>query len=143
MMKPIFTIIQSVCYSIPIFFVIGLLATSFSVSSADEGVGISVGRPVTADKITVDSVNLTAQHFFKSYMSNSADERKNSELYLLGVMDATEGKSWCDYRTFKTITLRERIFEEFKKLGSRQFNERASKVIGDILSRRYPCGQVK
>ncbi|WP_089729699.1 Rap1a/Tai family immunity protein [Candidatus Thiosymbion oneisti] len=95
---------------------------------------------ISSDHMTVDSVNLTAQKFFRSYMSKDADERKNAELYLLGVMDTTEGKSWCDYRTFKTVTLRERIFEEFKKLDSSRFNERASGVVEDILSRRYPCG---
>lgn len=55
---------------------------------------------INSDRITVDSVNLTAQKFFRSYMSKDADERKNAELYLLGVMDVTEGRSWCDYRTF-------------------------------------------
>ena len=71
---------------------------------------------------------LTPEEFreFKSYMSADPNERKDAELYLLGVMDATEGKDWCDYRTFKTVTLRERIFEEFKKLDSRRLDERAS-----------------
>lgn len=109
----------------------------------------ALSSPVSAellaegDKLTVDSVNLRAEQFFKSYMSNDARERENAELYLLGVMDATEGKSWCDYRTFKTITLRERIFEDFKKLDERRLHQRASKVIQDILSRRYPCGRTK
>lgn len=104
---------------------------------------VSAQQQVEVDKITVDSVNLTAQHFFKSYVSNDASERENAELYLLGVMDTTEGKSWCDYRTFKTITLRERIFEEFKKLDRSRFNERASTVIEDILRQRYSCGREK
>ena len=104
---------------------------------------IAAGSVAEGNKLTVDSVNLRAEQFFKSYMSDDPRERENAELYLLGVMDATEGKSWCDYRTFKTITLRERIFEEFKKLDSRRLNERASKVIQDILSRRYPCGRTK
>ena len=94
-------------------------------------------------QLTVDSVNLSAEHFFQSYMSNDANERRHAELYLLGVMDATEGKSWCDYRTFKTATLRERIFEEFKKLDDGLLNRRASNVIEDILSRRYPCDRKK
>lgn len=67
-------------------------------------------QSLLTDKITVDSVNLSARQFFKSYMSTDANERKSAELYLLGVMDTTEGKDWCNYRTFKTITLRERIF---------------------------------
>ena len=76
-------------------------------------------------------------------MGTDANERKNAELYLLGVLDTTEGKDWCDYRTFKTITLREWMFEEFKKLDNSQLNERASSVIKRILSRRYLCGRKK
>lgn len=115
---------------------IALLLAVFSSSASAEGV-------TEGDKITVDSVNLRAEQFFKSYMSNDAREREHAELYLLGVMDATEGKFWCDYRTFKTVTLRERIFEDFKKLDERRLHQRASKVIQDILSRRYPCGRTK
>lgn len=100
-------------------------------------------RSIEAEKITVDSVDLTAQHFFKSYMSADADERKSAELYLLGVMDATEGRTWCNYRTFKTITLRGRIFEGFKPLSPSRFSERASKVIEDTLSQAFPCGRRK
>jgi hypothetical protein len=95
------------------------------------------------DKITVDSVNLSARLFFKSYMSTDANERRNAELYLLGVMDTTEGKSWCDYRTFKTITLRERIFEELKKPDDSRLDERASSVVENILNQRFPCGGKK
>lgn len=104
---------------------------------------LSAAQSLPTDKISVDSVNLSARQFFKSYMSTDANERKNAEVYLLGVMDTTEGKGWCDYRTFKTITLRERVFEEFKKLGNSQLDERASSVIERILSKRYPCGRKK
>lgn len=99
--------------------------------------------PKSDTQITINSVNLTAEKFFKSYMSDSADERKKAELYLLGVMDATEGKSWCDYSSFKTITLRERIYENFKRLNGHQLNKRASEIIEHILSSRYPCGRKK
>lgn len=116
--------------------IVALLVAVFSSPVAADGVA-------EGDRLTVDSVNMQAEQFFKAYMSNDARERENAELYLLGVMDATEGKSWCDYRTFKTITLRERIFEEFKKLNDRQLRQRASTAIQDILSRRYPCGRTK
>ncbi len=99
--------------------------------------------PKEAEKITADNVNLSVQQFFKSYTSNSAEERKAAEIYLLGVIDATEGTVWCDYRTFKTDTLRERIFIEFKKLDERQSQARASKMIAGVLAKRYPCGKRK
>ena len=112
-----------------------LLASLSSLLCADDSLPI--------DKITVDSVSVSAGKFFKSYMSPDTHERKDAELYLLGVMDATEGKDWCDYRTFKAVTLRERVFEEFNKLDTRHLDERASTVIERILSRRYPCGSTK
>ena len=136
MNSPIVTINILLRNSVSIFLAISLLVALSSALASTQ-------RHVESGQITVDDVNLTAQHFFKSFMNDAPDERKNAELYLLGVMDATEGKSWCDYRTFKTITLRERIFEAFKKLDSGQFNERASKVIENILSQRYPCGRKK
>lgn len=135
--------IKSNLKSIPILLFIVLLFAAPSKSYAGESSGTSAMIPEAVSQITVNSVNLKAKDFFQSYMSDSADERKNAELYLLGVMDATEGKSWCDYRTFKTITLRERIYEEFRNLSSHQLDERASKVIEHILSHRYPCESKK
>ncbi len=94
-------------------------------------------------KLTVDSVNLSARQFFKAYMSTDAGEREHAELYLLGVMDATEGQTWCSYRKFKTVTLRERVFEGLRKMEATRLEERAATVIGRILSERYPCGARK
>lgn len=119
-----------------------IFVASFSSSAADSATKTASVSP-ESEKITVDSVDLRAQQFFKSYMSGSEQERKTAEIYLLGVMDATEGTVWCDYRTFKTDTLRERVFIEFKKLNERQTAARASKVIVDILAKRYPCRRKK
>ena len=147
MNRLIVTINKFLCDSIPWCLTMVLLVAPSSLSRADQS-AIPSGFEIQArDGITFDSVNLTAKRFFKSYMSDSADERKSAELYLLGVLDATEGKSWCDYRTFKIITLHEEIFTGFKKLNSRQLDERASKVIEDILkdalSEFNPCRRAK
>lgn len=115
----------------------------FSVLCASEDILTAVRDPAITDKITVDSVNLSGKDFFRSYMSRIPEERATAELYLLGVMDATEGGLWCDYRTFKTITLRERVFLEFKEMDVAKLNERASKIVEEILSRRYPCKKDK
>lgn len=144
MNKFIVTINRLICNSMRPFLVVVLLVMSSPVSHASEDATLDL-ELLARDGITVYSVNLTAKHFFKSYMSDLADERRSAHLYLLGVLDATEGKSWSDYRTFKAITLRETIFSGFKKLDQRQLNERASKVIEAILSQRYSylCGRKK
>ncbi|MEW7000802.1 hypothetical protein M8494_06210 [Serratia ureilytica] len=38
---------------------------------------------------------------------------------MLGVLDATEGKSWCQYSQLQTVTLQEFVFEFFNKLPLR------------------------
>lgn len=146
MTRPIVSISRFLCSSIHMFMAIVLLGLSSPVSYANNNKVPSDLQLLARDGITINSVNLTAKQFFKSYTSTHADERRSAELYLLGVMDATEGKSWCDYKTFKADTLRGRVFEGFKKLESRRLNERASKVIEDILiqlNQYHPCGGKK
>ena len=147
------TINQSLCRSLPVFLIMALWVFPVSLSRAgEESDAIIATMDIATQKqlglygITVDSIDLTARRFFEFYMSKDADQRENARLYLLGVMDATEGKSWCDYRAFKTITLREDIYEGFnklKKLESHRLNERASKVIEDILSQLNSCSKTK
>lgn len=146
MTRPIVSINRFICNSMHMFLACVFLVVSSPVSYANDNAISSDLQLLARDGITINSINLTATQFFKSYMSNHADERRSAELYLLGVMDATEGKSWCDYKTFKPDTLRGRIFEGFKKLESRRLNERASKVIEDILgqlNQYQPCGGKK
>ncbi len=111
----------------------------FSSASAGE----QVAHPYNDYGITTNSVNLSAQGFFNSYISKSPKDRERAELYLLGVMDSAEGELWCDYKTFKTTTLRERIFEGFKNIEKNKLSNRASTVIKEILNQRYPCRRKK
>lgn len=144
MTRPIGLINRFICNSMHMFLASVLLVLSSPVSYANDNATPSDLQLLARDGITINSVNLTAKQFFKSYTSDHADERRSAELYLLGVMDATEGKSWCDYKTFKSDTLRGRIFEAFKKLESHRLNERASKVIENILiqlNQYHPCGR--
>ena len=65
--------------------------------------------------------------------------RHASRLYFLGVMDATEGTVWCDYKTMKTITVREHVYLYFKKLPAQRLSERASTLIVEALGKSFPC----
>lgn len=90
-------------------------------------------------RVFIENNNMSANDFFTIYMSESVEERRFAETYLLGVLDATEGKLWCDYRTFKTGTIGERVYEGFKILKKSELDKRAAYVITEILSKRYPC----
>lgn len=96
-------------------------------------------EPSPPSTLTSDNVNLTGRDFFRFYTSQDKSLREKSLLYLLGVEDATEGKAWCSYRQFKTVTLQEFIFEYFKKLPTQQLDERASKLIEEALRKNFPC----
>lgn len=91
-------------------------------------------------RVFIDNINLSAQDFFSAYMSKSVEERRYAELYLLGVLDSTEGASWCNYRTYKTTTIAEEIFLGFQKLDGQSQEKRASHAISEILSNKFPCG---
>jgi Rap1a immunity proteins len=97
------------------------------------------GLPTTAKPISIDSINLRADVFFNNLTSQTDQVRERAQLFLLGVQDATEGKSWCGYRAFKTITLREDVYEYFKKLPHERLSERASVIIEEALHKNYPC----
>jgi len=110
-----------------------LLASALLLAT---GVHAEGKKPVA---IGVDSVSMTAAQFFAAYMSPEAVQRERAEMYLLGLMDAGEGRLWCDYKTYKTVTLRERVFTHLKSLPDTQMKERAADVIARLLAERYPC----
>lgn len=87
----------------------------------------------------IENTNLSAQEFFAAYMSKSVETRRYAELYLLGVLDASEGAAWCDYRQYRTITLGEEIYTGFKELDSSKQGARAAHVILEILGKKFPC----
>lgn len=119
----------------------GLLV--FAGSSAENTGGGALLRftkvlPPT-QRVFIENTNLSAQQFFSAYMSKSVEERRYAELYLLGVLDSTEGVFWCDYRTYKTTSIGEGIFLGLKNLEKSKENLRAAYVITEILKKEFPC----
>ena len=106
-------------------FVFLCLATSFAV--ADE-------QPITAD-----NVNLTAEAFLNALASNDPEEKEKAGIYLLAVSDASEGTRWCDHASFKTITLREVVYNYLKKQPVARLHARAAPMIEEALNTSLPC----
>lgn len=92
-----------------------------------------------SQSLIVENNNMTAGEFFAAYMSRNMVERRYAEMYLLGVLDATEGVAWCDYSQIKTISLNEVVYEGLKKTDSAQLRKRAAFVITDILKKDLSC----
>lgn len=87
----------------------------------------------------IENINLSAGDFLNAYRSKEQHERRYAELYLMGVLDSTEGTLWCSYRKFKTDTISETLYEGFENLKDGKRQERASKIIAEILAGKYPC----
>lgn len=105
---------------------------------------MAVQPPVQAQQapvqhLTPDDVNLSGADFFNLYRGTDRQEKEKAQLYLLGVLDATEGKSWCQYSQLQTITLQEFVFEYFKKLPQEQLTRRASQLIEAAMVKNFPC----
>lgn len=97
-------------------------------------------RPLPdSQSLIIENNNLTAGEFFAAYMSKNMVERRYAEMYLLGVLDATEGIAWCDYYHIKTISLNEAVYEGLRKADSTRLRKRAALVITDILKKDLSC----
>ena len=92
-----------------------------------------------SELISIDSNNLSTEVFWRAYTSNLPADKYAARHYLLGVMDATEGKSWCSYQQFKTISLRDYLNGYFNKLTKVQLQQRASLVIEAALIELSAC----
>lgn len=105
--------------------------------------GHTATPPTSRGTITPDSVNMSGEDFITLYMSKDDNKSHDASFYLLGVLDATEGKLWCNYWTFKIITLRETIFSYLDKFPRDKLKTvRATAIIEEAL-RRYPCKRNK
>lgn len=93
--------------------------------------------------ITEDRVNLTGAEFLPEFVNKSLERRTAARLYLLGVLDSSEGKTWCSYSQLKTVTINEFVFEYLKKQSAEKLKLRASDLIQEALHNSFPCKDAK
>lgn len=96
-----------------------------------------------AAAITEDRVNLTGAEFLPEFVNKSPERRTAARLYLLGVLDSSEGKTWCSYSQLKTVTINEFVFEYLKKQPAEKLKLRASNLIQEALHNSFPCKDAK
>ncbi len=95
--------------------------------------------PLNAKVLEPDRVNLPTSVFFADLTSQDKNIRARAHIFMLGVQETTEGRTWCGYEKFKTITFREDVFEYLKKLPRARHTERAALIIEEALRKNYPC----
>ena len=123
---------------------LGLAVLASSVIVADERPSRLVKPLSPSQNATIENTNISTAEFWDAYTSEVIEERRRAEFFLIGVLDATEGISWCDYRRFKTITINEELFGELRKLTREQMKGRAATTISQILAKGLvSCGRKK
>ena len=67
--------------------------------------------------LTGYDLNLSAERFAKAWLSKTNErERIKANMYLLGVVDASEGSAWCKGRPFLPNTIHEFLYSRFSNL---------------------------
>jgi len=86
-----------------------------------------------------DNLALTTESFFKAYMSSNIEQRRLAEMYLVGVIDSSEGESWCGYRVASPDAIQEQVYIGLKRALEKSPKMRASAAIISRLHDLLPC----
>lgn len=81
----------------------------------------------------------SSSELFSAYMSEDLTQRRMAEAYVLGVIDSTEGRSWCGYRIASPSALQEQIFLSLKHAAESTPKQSATKTIESRLRELLPC----
>lgn len=114
-------------------FVVSLFAMDASSTGAEPAAHLRL--------IDADYVNLPAATLVAAMASRDAQMNQRAKMYLLGIFDATEGVVWCDYSRFKTVSLREYVYEALRKRVEANSAERAATAVREALRELSPCGR--
>lgn len=91
-------------------------------------------------RLSIEHLDFKGSAFIDAYMSKDVNQRRLAEMYLIGVLDGSEGKLWCGYDVALPGSIQEQVYAGFKKEGKDSLERRASEVIISILSKQLPCG---
>ena len=119
---------------------LALLGLALMPSSSSEPITRPLIKAIPASqRLVVGNEEITGQEFFSAYTSHSIDKRRSAELYLLGVLDSTEGVAWCGYQKVPTSEVADEVHRGLKSLSPARYPMRASQIVAEILSGKYPC----
>lgn len=100
--------------------------------------GAFAGSPINAGFISPDNVNLSIRDFLGFYASDNLQEKDNTLMYVLGVADATEGKTWCGYGQVDSITINHTVLAWLDRYSVKKPDARASVLIEEALVKIFP-----
>ncbi|BFM05677.1 hypothetical protein GCM10025791_44650 [Halioxenophilus aromaticivorans] len=91
----------------------------------------------------VEQRDLSGIEFWAAYMSKDVKQRRFAEMYLVGVLDSSEGYMWCGYDQVKGGSIQELLYRKLSKANEEFMAVRASHLITNILADSLPCRERK
>lgn len=90
-------------------------------------------------RLVASNLSMTAESFFKAYMSTDIEQRRLAEMYVVGVIDSSEGDSWCGFRIASPDAIQEQVYVALKRAFETSPEERAATAIISHLNQILPC----
>lgn len=123
--------------------VLGTLAaitlSSFSMASDN-----TMKIPETnSQRIISGNLAVTTKSLFKAYMSPDLEQRRLAEMYVIGVLDSTEGQSWCGFNIASPDAIQEQVYAALQKSVKTSAETRASTAIESHLTELLPCKEAQ
>lgn len=92
-----------------------------------------------SQRLIANNLSMTTESFFKAYMSTDIEQRRLAEMYVVGVMDSSEGESWCGFKIASPDAIQEQVYVALKRTLEKSPKERASTAIKSHLKELLPC----
>lgn len=92
--------------------------------------------------LTGHDINLSAGRLLDAW-NNKGNERERikADMYFLGVLDASEGKEWCEYHDILPGSAHEYIYTRLTDMNAEQRKQRASTFIIESMKDMMPCNR--
>lgn len=89
------------------------------------------------------NLSLTTEKLYKAYMGSDLERRRLAEMYVAGVIDSSEGFSWCGYGIASPDAIQEQVLAGLKDALKKNPEMRAAKAIKSKLEQLLPCKEHK
>lgn len=96
--------------------------------------------PRDSTLLTGHDINLSAGRLLDAWNNRGNErERIKADMYFLGVLDASEGKEWCEYHDILPGSAHEYIYSRLTDMNAEQRKQRAATFIVESMKDVMPC----
>ena len=121
--------------------IVSMIWFASSIAVASDGI---ISIPISnTQRLITNNLSINTESFMNAYMSDNLEQRRLAEMYLVGVIDSTEGRTWCGYGVASPNAIQEQAYIGLKKSLKDSPSIRASDAIVSNLNKLLPCKEEK